>query len=340
VGNLTIVVAPDTPNGYNNTTTYTYNGMNQLWLVSMQAGSNTQTRQFNYDNTTGRLMSVVTPESGTVSYLYNNDGTVQSKTDAKMQRTAYVYDAYQRVTEVDRYLSGGQRDACQTVNYIYDVATVNELGTAANGVGRVTQRSWSSPNCQYNFYENYAYQGNGLIFVKQMVVVNTLGGNVTPIWLTANFQYDNEGRMSTVSPPNASSVTYSYDRDALGREQDLYTGPWQSPTMVVNGVSYNAAGQMTGMTYIGNFSETRTYNPNGQMTNQTATPAGGGSGMNLNYNYAAGVNDGRFALAGAQGLDKILTAHNVKQSFTEAPGVHEWKVWRFALHEFAPLLFQ
>jgi S-formylglutathione hydrolase FrmB len=145
--------------------------------------------------------------------------------------------------------------------------------------------------------------------------------------------------MSTVSPPN-TGVTYSYDRDALGREQDLYTGPWQSPSMLVNGVSYNAAGQMTGMTYIGNFSETRTYNPNGQMTNQTATPAGGGSGMNLNYNYAAGVNDGRFALAGAQGLDKILTAHNVKHSFTEAPGVHEWKVWRFALHEFAPLLFQ
>jgi enterochelin esterase family protein len=52
------------------------------------------------------------------------------------------------------------------------------------------------------------------------------------------------------------------------------------------------------------------------------------------------AGDKDFALAGAQGLDKILTAHDVKHSFTETPGVHEWKVWRFALHEFAPLLFQ
>jgi enterochelin esterase family protein len=52
------------------------------------------------------------------------------------------------------------------------------------------------------------------------------------------------------------------------------------------------------------------------------------------------AGDKDFALAGARGLDQILTAHNVKHSFTETPGVHEWKVWRFALHQFAPLLFQ
>jgi enterochelin esterase-like enzyme len=45
------------------------------------------------------------------------------------------------------------------------------------------------------------------------------------------------------------------------------------------------------------------------------------------------------ALAGAQALDKILTEHNVKHSFTTTPGVHEWKVWRYSLYQFAPLLF-
>lgn len=51
------------------------------------------------------------------------------------------------------------------------------------------------------------------------------------------------------------------------------------------------------------------------------------------------AGDKDFALAGAQGLDRVLTEHNIKHSFTTTPGVHEWKVWRYSLHEFAPLLF-
>jgi len=45
------------------------------------------------------------------------------------------------------------------------------------------------------------------------------------------------------------------------------------------------------------------------------------------------------AFAGAQGLDKILTEQNVRHTFGTTPGVHEWKVWRFSLNQFAPLLF-
>ena len=52
------------------------------------------------------------------------------------------------------------------------------------------------------------------------------------------------------------------------------------------------------------------------------------------------VGDKDFALAGAQGLDKLLTEHNIRHTFSTAPGVHEWKVWRYSLHEFASLLFQ
>jgi len=51
------------------------------------------------------------------------------------------------------------------------------------------------------------------------------------------------------------------------------------------------------------------------------------------------AGDKDFALAGAQGLDKILTEHNIKHSFSTTPGVHEWKVWRYSLDQFAPLLF-
>jgi enterochelin esterase-like enzyme len=51
------------------------------------------------------------------------------------------------------------------------------------------------------------------------------------------------------------------------------------------------------------------------------------------------AGDKDFALAGAQGLDKILNEHNIRHSFSTTPGVHEWKVWRYSLNQFAPLLF-
>jgi enterochelin esterase-like enzyme len=51
------------------------------------------------------------------------------------------------------------------------------------------------------------------------------------------------------------------------------------------------------------------------------------------------AGDKDFALTGAQRLDKILTDHGVLHTFVETPGVHEWKVWRYSLNQFAPLLF-
>ena len=52
------------------------------------------------------------------------------------------------------------------------------------------------------------------------------------------------------------------------------------------------------------------------------------------------VGDKDFALGGSQALDKVLTDHNIKHSFSTTPGVHEWKVWRYSLNEFASLLFR
>ncbi len=52
------------------------------------------------------------------------------------------------------------------------------------------------------------------------------------------------------------------------------------------------------------------------------------------------AGDKDFALAGAQNLDKILTDHGIKYSFSTTPGVHEWKVWRYSLDQFTHLLFR
>ena len=97
-------------------------------------------------------MTVQMPESGTMTYAYNADGRVQSKTDAKGQQTRYTYDPYQRVTKTEAYPVGASLpDACQTVNYQYDLWTVAELGTLSNGYWRLTGVYWTDSGCQYGF---------------------------------------------------------------------------------------------------------------------------------------------------------------------------------------------
>ena len=46
------------------------------------------------------VTSATNPENGTVSYTYNADGTLASKTDANGNTETYTYDAYQRLTAI------------------------------------------------------------------------------------------------------------------------------------------------------------------------------------------------------------------------------------------------
>ena len=54
----------------------------------------TQTRSFNYNNSGGNvtalLQSATNPENGTVSYTYNADNTLATKTDARSQQVSYT----------------------------------------------------------------------------------------------------------------------------------------------------------------------------------------------------------------------------------------------------------
>jgi len=105
LGNLTQVVEPD-PSLGNVTTSYTYDVLNHLIGVSMPRGSTTQTRTFSYttNNVVGALLlSATNPENGTVTYTYNGNSQIATKTDAKNQQIQYTYDSYNRVTQVGHF---------------------------------------------------------------------------------------------------------------------------------------------------------------------------------------------------------------------------------------------
>ncbi|HEX8140050.1 MAG TPA: hypothetical protein VF544_20985, partial [Pyrinomonadaceae bacterium] len=110
LGRLIQVV--EDPQGLNHLTNYEYDVLGNLRTVSQGE----QTRSFNYDPLS-RLQSASNPESGTISYQYDDNGNLVLKVDARGVRTLYTYDDMNRVLS-RRY----ENDPASTpgVFYYYD----------------------------------------------------------------------------------------------------------------------------------------------------------------------------------------------------------------------------
>ncbi len=290
-------------------TFYTYDVLNHLTQVSMTRGGTTQTRTFTYDSSTQRLTQATTPEAGTVQYSYNDDGTLQSKTDAMGQQTQYTYDALARVTQASYLPNGQNEDACQRVSYYYDAYR----GQGSSPIGRLTGMYWSGgPSCIYGFQEEYTYDAQGRVWERIFTMTNAGSPGVTPITLASYFQYDAEGRLTVSQYPAGTSgspnttVTYTTEHDALGRPSDLYMGTPQQPTWLVSGATYNAAGQLTAMS-TNAYAETLQYNANLQLTRLAA----GGGGIDFTYTYPASGNNGRIS----QMTDNIAPGEQVNYTY-------------------------
>jgi YD repeat-containing protein len=305
IGRMTLVTEPR-PGGGTYTTSYGYNMMGKLVSVSMPRDGVTQTRTFTYDTTTqSRLLSATNPENGTVSYTYNADGTTATKTDAKGIKTEFAYDAYKRVLQMRKLTqvsSVWTEDRCQRTDYFYD-----EGGGTNNG--RLTRVKWNwmlnASNVEVpcsvagGFTESYSYNAAGRILSKNLTLTRTSNGNTGSASLVANWTYNNEGQVTSVTYPqrfegnfqSRREVTHGYDAMArlnsvqtkLGTENQQNPA-WQS---VISNVQFNAFGAVTSLNHLG-VTESRTYNVLGQMTRMTK-----GSLIDVEYRFSATANDGK-----------------------------------------------
>src|SRR5260370_14455710 len=105
-GNLTRVLEPDPLNQPSGvlTTTYAYDILNHLTTVTMPRATGTQTRTFNYTTgtTVGTLLLTARKHGNRpVTYTYNTDKTLATKTDAKNQQFTYAYDSYKRLAQIN-----------------------------------------------------------------------------------------------------------------------------------------------------------------------------------------------------------------------------------------------
>ena len=262
--------------------------------------------------------SQTNPETGTTSYGYNTDGTLNTRTDAKGLITTYAYDSYQRVTQVTHKPSGSSIDPNQTVTFVYD--------QGANGYGRLS--SASGGVCpQYNtlatYTDTYTYTVAGEVATKTLA----LCGGIT---MSGSFAYDSEGKLSTVSYPQGTApsdgpapvLTYSYD--AMSRMTGASTPAstnsgggctWSGTASWASGATYNPAGQLTALQQLGSISANCShgtptvtptyltkgwsYNPSNQLTEIDTTPITSPASptSSLTYSYSPTQNNGQITEA-------------------------------------------
>ncbi len=173
-------------------TNYTYDTLNNL--ISVNQG--VQTRTFQYDSLS-RLKQANNPESGIINYVYDNNGNLTTKTDARSITTTYAYDALNRV--LTRNYSGEVGYQTPNVTYTYDnltnakgqlikvttaATTTNQLAEtrylAFDILGRVTSSQQMTDNVTYNS-QSYVYNLSGALieetYPSGRKVKNTLDQN-------------------------------------------------------------------------------------------------------------------------------------------------------------------
>jgi RHS repeat-associated protein len=129
--------------------------------------------------------------------------------------------------------------------------------------------------------------------------------------MVANYQWDNEGKMASMTYPGSPGPTYTYQYDNVARLNGMavtYSGG-NGPYSVAT-AGYGPAGQLLNLyygepVYENYIYETLTYNSLLQVTNMNL-----GSLMNMQYNYSFTQNNGRITSS-----NDYVTGENVTYTY-------------------------
>jgi RHS repeat-associated protein len=312
-----VIEDPGSSPHFNYATNYTYDVLSHLITVQQTRGTVTQTRSFNYNNTSGNvtalLQSATNPENGTVSYTYNADNTLATKTDARSQEVSYTYDSFQRVTKITR-------PSGQNVVFYYDTNPFSST-YSQNALGRLAAVQYQAGS-PHTFVEMYSYNTAGELTGKELQITyncnwwypSTSCSSAKVFTLNGTGTYDTEGRMtSQVWPLDQAgidpSVTYGFD--SMGRPNALTETYSGSQYDKVTGVNYNAANQP--LSIAGNntayaTSENWTYNVLGQISLHWIS-GNGTNQLEVHYGYNTG-NNGKIAA-----WENVLNGQEVEYTY-------------------------
>jgi len=280
LGRLTKVTEPGGAITY-----YTYDALNNLTNVQSAgvSGDTPRTRIFSYDSLS-RLHSAMNPETGAVGYIYDANGNVQTKTDARNVVTTYSYDALNRM--VSKTYSDTSTNKTPWSCYQYDLSSIT------NGIGRLSN-AWTQSSgtaCQTTAPTSgfltersiSAYDPMGRITQEQQFTLATQAAG-TPY--SSVYKYDLVGNLiSTTSGVGPTPITLGYTFDAAGRLQTVmsnFTGTTISGTTYTYPTTlFSPPSTSQSSTCENSTSLTSQYSAFGGLMNATF-----GSGLTLNRTF-------------------------------------------------------
>ena len=228
------------------TTSYQYDGLGNLTLVTDTNGITTEMR---YDSL-GRKYYMKDPDMGVWGYVYDGNGNLTLQTDAKGQQIKFAYDALDRLKTKDY-----GADNVIDVTYNYDETSMT------NPIGRLTTMSDGSGAATYS-YDNVG---------RIARTVKTVGGISYPI----NYAYS-LGRLGSITYPDNETVAYGYDG----------AGNLSSAGAYATFSGFNALGQPGNVTYGNGVGTAYQYKPsNNRLSSIITTSPVQGQLINLSYGY-------------------------------------------------------
>jgi RHS repeat-associated protein len=233
VGNLGGTTAPVQP------TDYAYNALGNLIQTSQTGVPNggstpvTQNRYFSYSSL-GRLTSANNPESGLISYVYDDNGNLKRKTDARLIFIDYTYDELNRNKTVDYSDTAVNPDITRE----YDNPAAGEYGK-----GRLWRSYAGGNELSGQNVEKQEVAGFDALGRTKSVRQSFKNNGAWSSAFTTSQTYDLAGHVKTKTYPSGRSVTYTYDvaGDLTDFTGNLGDGALRTYS---TGIQYNPQGQL------------------------------------------------------------------------------------------------
>jgi RHS repeat-associated protein len=294
------------PSGLNYETDYQYDALGNLLRVDQKGSppatnvpidsSNWRTRLFTYDSL-GRLLTAYNPESGTISYAYDADGNVKTKTAPAPNQTGsatvtttFAYDALNRLT------SKTYSDSTPSAYQSYDAG--GGWGVPqTNVIGRLAEVWIGSPCCATN----------GTIFGYDVMGRVVMSNQSTPgvSNLAVNYTHDLAGNVTSYT--TGVGVTFTQAFDSAGRITKLTSNmvgtQWPAALATVDpSIGYYATGAMRKLTLGNGLTETAAFNVRLQPCRTNVNSSGSallncadavpaGNVQDLSYGFNLGTSD-------------------------------------------------
>ncbi|MBW0008279.1 MAG: hypothetical protein JO335_11280 [Sphingomonas sp.] len=274
---------------------------------SADATSQWRIRRAVYDSL-GRLISTSNPETGTITYTYDADGNVASKTSpapnqpAGSAATVTVSYSYDQINRVVGEYNGPTTGSPLLTTYAYD--------SGPNAIGRRVLMANGGAS------RSSTYDGPGHLTSE----TETING----ITNTTRYTYHLNDALATVQLPSGLTITYAVNQDG-----NLVSAVDQTGKVYVSNTDYNASELLQGVVTGTTVQHTLAYNQRLQPTRlqarlrNSSTGALGATLFDLSYDFHQGHGDNgnvyqvvnnrdpsRSQTFGYDALNRIVTGFN------------------------------